>query len=249
MKRTTIKLVVVCITLIAQSAFSQNKFTQPSVDASKWANSFYVLLKDDANTVKTQKLVEKVLSRDNANIPIAAFRSHPPRSISTILSMDESKGNKNLNSSNEDARSKLGRYLFITYPQGTDLVAVFNALNNDPEIAYFGVNEPMAPLEPTDSSGVQTLGAATNIGEDRTWGFDLVRAGDGLTLEHGHTIVGVPDLGISPSHPEFIDYIGNTWKGGNFHPALAFNLGGAIGTGGSKANPYTGLAILGEARF
>jgi subtilisin family serine protease len=216
-------------------------------DESKWTNSFYVLLNDDANTIKTQIVIEKILAKDVLNVPVAALGIHQPLSVSTLLAMDDEKKNKKADSVKEDARAKLGRYLLITYPEGVDLSAIFDAFKNDPDIAYFGINESIVPAMSAGSGGSQTQAITSTITEDKFWGFNKVRASFAHSYEYGHAYIGVADLGLNPNHLEFIDYIGNTWKGGNYHPATAFNLGGTVGTNGTYANPYTGLAIFGEA--
>jgi len=213
------------------------KFKNPSTDPSNWNSTFYVLLKDDASLKKTQKTIEKIMAKDTLDIPLGAFKKHLPVSVSTFLPMGLSKKN---DKDKEDARSKLGRYLIVRYYENDDLSAIFNALKTDPDVAYFSVDEitPVISHHQDDFTGTIT--------EDISWGFDFVRANQAHFYQQGHALIGIADLGLDQNHVEFTDYSGNTWLGGNFHPASAFNVGQATTETGPNANPYHGHAIFGD---
>jgi len=110
-------------------------------------------------------------------------------------------------------------------------------------VAYFGVDE----LSPMVSSHITAGGPVSMVEDgDPSWGFDAVRASQGHNYQHGHAYIGIADLGLNPNHPDFIDYNGTTWMGGNYHPASSFNIAEILPTTGPNANPYSGRAIMGN---
>ncbi len=119
-----ITFLVVSVLFSTVLAAQQQKFKQPSNDPKLWRNSFYVLLEDDASAKKTQKTIEKIIAKDILGMPLGTLKKHLPVSVSTLLPLTKGKKNNNIE---EDARSKLGRYLIISYPDGVNLQEILKS--------------------------------------------------------------------------------------------------------------------------
>lgn len=226
---------------------AQNKHKPPSADRDLWTDQLTVLLADDADARKTGTIIEKMLARDFQNMPIAAFKKYQPVSVSTVLSTLESTKQKKSSKEAESAREKLGRYLVVNYSSGIDIEAVFAELKADPAVLYVSISEYIdAGISVTPSSVIQTTDS-TIITENKFWGYNKMRAGPAANYVHGHATIGVLDLGIDMQHPEFIDYTGNTWRGGNYHPNLSFSISSNATAVTNQGNPYSATAGLGQA--
>lgn len=239
-----IVLLIILMSMPSADAETQKKFKPPPNDHSLWGNSFYVLVNDDKDAKKTQKTIEKLLTKDVLGLPVGSLRKHIPVSVSTFLPM---KDNTNRDKKRkESARSKLGRYLIVHYPDDTDLSVIFESFKNDPDIIFFGVEEIESngsELRPVLSAG----GGQPIIEEDKLWGFDEMQAGEAHEYQYGHAFIGVADQGLDPTHTKFQDYDGNTWKEGNFHPALSFNINSHIEepANPTAANPFSSYISMG----
>ncbi|MCF6264630.1 MAG: S8 family serine peptidase [Xanthomonadales bacterium] len=243
---TTIGLIL----LLTQVAFSANQYKTPPNNIDDWDNKFLVLLADDSDATKSRKVIEKTIAKDYLKMPLGVFKQHQPISASTFITMGQLFSSaKNKRVDEESAREKLGRYLVIGFPDGVDLEAIFDAMKNNPDIAYVSVmdkRETHVNIKTDNQQDLMTQNQdPPDITEDRFWGFNKMKAAQAHNYVKGHSYIGVTDLGISTSHPDLIDYSGNTWKGGNFHPGLSFRVG-AVSEAGSQANPYSGAIAFGQ---
>jgi len=88
MKPITV-LLFLCTTFVFSSvaADQQKKFRTPPADSSLWHSSFNILLKEDADTRKTRKTIEKIMAKEVLDMPLGSFKMHMPISVSTFLPM------------------------------------------------------------------------------------------------------------------------------------------------------------------
>ncbi|MCP4246907.1 MAG: S8 family serine peptidase, partial [bacterium] len=118
----------------------------------------------------------------------------------------------------------LQRYVVLSYPPGTDLAAVEEALRDSPQVLHVGPNRRIG-LSAVPNDTFYPL----------QWGLPALDLPQAWDSQKGHAYVGVVDIGIDPDHPDLIDFdAAGTWKGGNYRPFLSYDYGNG------DSNPDTG---------
>lgn len=167
--------------------------------------------------VNQGRLPLKSLSPEN---PVQARFALPQRATGDAL--------KELAANPDTPRARLERYVVLTYPPGTDLEKVKQALASDPAVLHVEENvkfllsvspsDPFFPLPPPPSRP-----------QSYQWGSHV------LNLEHawdrvkGHAYIGITDTGLEVNHPDLRAFhvSGSTtvYDHGNFRRQLSYDFG------------------------
>jgi hypothetical protein len=98
--------------------------------------------------------------------------------------------------SNESAREKLGRYLFIRAKNSVAAEAIARSLAIRHDVVQVGID---TLVETSAGCGGATL---VQVSESKTWGFSKVRASSAWNYARGHSFVGIADLGSDPNNED-----------------------------------------------
>jgi subtilisin family serine protease len=128
-----------------------------------------------------------------------------------------------------EARSKLERYIIVSYPLAANLQNALAALAGDANVLYAFVPEEInyttaaseSSRSPLPHIGAKSIAGGpgqawrSDIGFDRAW-----------SLAGGWALVGTMDNGLLPTHPDLISFDGaGSYQGGNFLPDYSADVG------------------------
>lgn len=132
-----------------------------------------------------------------------------------------------------EARSKLERYIIVSYPASANLANALAALANDSNVLYAFVPEeisyataqdvvasPLPHVPAKNIAGSPGQAWRSDVGLDRAW-----------SLAGGWSLVGTMDNGLHTAHPDLISFdAGGSYTGGNFLPAYSADVGRSTAT-------------------
>jgi len=182
----------------------------------------HVLLAGDANAPTAEMFVDPIefaagntppVLGINAPIPYKAEYLLPKRAVGDFR--------WNLVSHPDTPRARLERYIVLHYEPGVNLLGTIAALQADPNVLN-AHEPPAAHFEAGIGSGHGLTGGAGLLNSAWREPVDIPEA---WTLAGGWALVGTVDSGIATQHPALAAFSGGTYQGGNYLPALSFDVG------------------------
>ncbi len=227
--RVWISLLMLAILVVAPSGFAQpfDRGSEPEE-----AQELIVLLAPTADAPTPAEAV-RAIERGRGADP--SFYAGNPLSARPALSARAwGEALSRLEAAPDSPRARLERYIVLSYPPGTDLAAVTEALRRNPQVMHVEKNRrfSLAAVTPND------------ILLPEQYGPSLLNLPEAWERTKGHAFVGMIDVGLQVNHPdlrahpvhiertitgddglpkEVCAYMDGTYEGGNFRPQLSFD--------------------------
>ena len=179
-----------------------------------------VLLAAGQDAPTPDRVVE--LKSRGLELPAGLQVGEPTQARFVIRQRAQSEAKTRLATDPTSPEALLQRYLVLTYPKATDLEAVREALERNPEVLYVGNNRELrVSVEPADP-----LFPVVGQPHEHQWGSHSLDLPGAWDHSKGHAYVAVVDLGTDVTHPDIraFDQTG-AYVGGNFREHLSYDYG------------------------
>ncbi len=195
--------------------------------------TLHVLLSADPLAPTAEEIVEGYDFSAGSDPPLAGLKAEQAVAAEYLVPV-RAQGTfaVYLDQNPDSARARLERYIVLHYTPESVLGNAASALAADPDVEHVHIPGPEVPLRlsagkaPGPGKGLASVypGWRTQVNADVAW----KNAG-------GWGLVGILDNGLATAHPDLISFsAAGTYRGGNYLPALAVDVG-RIGSNGCAA--------------
>lgn len=220
-------LFLMCLVLRSQGGAAQSTPDPPAMPKMQ------VLLSAAAGAPTPEQVVSYFSTTHKApsQPPLQSLSMGSPQSAAFLLPL-RATGNflAYLQANPSLSRSKLERYVIVTYPAGTNLQTIASTMRADPNVEAASPEAGEGRFSSAQLTGftVTQSGGAAPISTGPQYGRDDLNIDAAWQLAGGYALIGDVDSGLYTSHSALQQFSSSgQYLGGNFVPASSLNIGSA----------------------
>lgn len=188
----------------------------------------------DANGPTVDEVLGSLQQGEAEAGALAMFRDVPPVAVRALVSeRTTGEAHEFLMQHPHTADAVLERYLVVDYASERDRDLAMESARRDPQVRSASVDEKMLIGDFAEAAPVDKADASSKaIVEYAQYHLDALGIGQTWSTAGGWGLIGVPDNGIYPGHPELRSFTGTDSIGGsfvedgNYLPGVSRNHGG-----------------------
>jgi len=199
LKKLNKKITISCLILISSTGLVNSK-------------EFHILIKHGEGAPTPENIVQQAnTSPSPPGYLLSSFNEAPPNKVEYLISnRPTGKLLQIMNTDPDWSRSRLHRYLVVTYDESADANQILSNFENDVYVTHSGYVGDLTPRI-SSSNNNQILHNHNNKGGIQT-DLDIESAWE---LSEGMGYIGAIDLGFEYSHPNLAAFDSGNYIGGN----------------------------------
>lgn len=191
----------------------------------------HILLSADAGTPSAASIVEGFDFAAGGAPPLAGLAAETPIDAQYLLPVRATGAFAQYLANNPDTpRARLERYIVVRYSASSNVPNARDALLSDPDVEHAHVPASADFAVPPGNLHDKALSPDLPSTLQGDWRAP-VNVVESWHVAGGWALVGVIDSGIATAHPALASFADGQYRGGNWLPALSYDLGrtGLIG--------------------